>query len=241
MGMRPGTLVVLEPDSGLTVSPTEGMVLLFGRNRPDVHICVGSDDLGVSRLHGQLEYSSGCWWVRAKGGRPVRVGGTQVLRNGDEPIPLSDGRTSLLVEGSDPRDVHLVRVHVVGAAEPPRRSPGSGTAPLPLFRLDAAERLVLTVVAQRVLRGLTGLPLLTSREAFDELERLQPGVWQPRKVERLVKRVRERLAAQGVDGLVPEPGSTGYDSAYRRNLVDVLVDSGTLGVADLQLLGVDEG
>jgi hypothetical protein len=238
--MRPGTLVVLEPDGGLTVSPTEGMVLLFGRNRPDVHICVGPDDLGVSRLHGTLEYSSGCWWVRAKGGRPVRVGGTQVLRNGDEPVPLSDGRTSLLVEGSDPRDVHLVRVHVVGAAEPPRRNPGSGTAPLPHFRLDPAERLVLTVVAQRVLRGHDPT-LLTSREAADELERLQPGVWVPRKVERLVKSVRERLAAQGVDGLVPEPGSVGFDSAYRRNLVDVLVDSGTLGPPDLRLLGDDKG
>jgi len=53
--------------------------------------------------------------------------------------------------------------------------------------------------------------------------------------------VRERLAAQGVDGLVPEPGSTGYDSAYRRNLVDELVRSGTLGPPDLRLLGLDEG
>ena len=57
---------------------------------------------------------------------------------------------------------------------------------------------------------------------------------------RLVKRVRERLAAQGVDGLVPEPGSTGYDSAHRRNLIDELVDSGTLGPPDLRLLGLDD-
>ena len=52
--------------------------------------------------------------------------------------------------------------------------------------------------------------------------------------------MRERLAAQGVDGLVPEPGSTGYDSAYRRNLIDELVRSGTLGAPDLRLLGLDE-
>ena len=43
--MRTGTLRVLEPADGLIVSPTEGMVLWFGRNRPDVHICVGADDL----------------------------------------------------------------------------------------------------------------------------------------------------------------------------------------------------
>jgi hypothetical protein len=239
-GMRPGTLVVLEPDSGLTVSPTEGMVLWFGRDRPNVHICVGSDDAGVSRRHGALEYSSGCWWVRARGGRPVRVGGTQVLRKGDEPVPLADGRTSLLVEGADPRDVHLVRVHVVGAAEQPHRKPGSGTVPVRCFRLDPAERLVLTVVAQRVLLRRPGATLLTSREAAEELDVIQPGLWVPRKVERLVKRVRERLAAQGVEALVPEPGSTGYDSAYRRNLIDALVDSGTLGGPDLRLLGLDE-
>ncbi len=64
--------------------------------------------------------------------------------------------------------------------------------------------------------------------------------WTPRKVEHLVKRVRERLAAQGVDGLVPEPGSTGYDSAYWRNLIDALVDSGTLGAPDLRLLRFDD-
>jgi hypothetical protein len=36
------------------------------------------------------------------------------------------------------------------------------------------------------------------------------------------------------------PGSTGYDSAYRRNLVDELVRSGTLGLPDLRLLGIDD-
>ena len=40
--------------------------------------------------------------------------------------------------------------------------------------------------------------------------------------------------------LVPEPGSTGYDSAYRRNLIDELIRSGTLGAPDLRLLGLDE-
>ena len=238
--MRPGTLVVLEPGVGLAASPAEGMVLWFGRNRPEVHICVGSDDPGVSRRHGTLEYSSGCWWVRTLGGRPVRVGRTHVLRKGDEPVPLADGRTSLLVEGADPNDLHLVRVEVVGAATPPRRDPCSGTAPVRCHRLDPAERLVMTVLAQRVLLRLAGATLLTSREAAAELEVLAPGVWTPRKVEHLVKRVRERLAAHGVDGLVPEPGSTGYDSAYRRNLIDELVDSGTLGTPDLRLLGLDE-
>jgi len=94
----------------------------------------------ASRRHGTLEYSSGCWWVRTLGGRPVRVGRTHVLRKGDEPVPLADGRTSLLVEGADPNDLHLVRVEVVGAATPPHRDPCSGTAPVRCHRLDPAER-----------------------------------------------------------------------------------------------------
>ena len=92
-----------------------------------------------------------------------------------------------------------------------------------------------------MLLRLPGATPLTSQQAAEELEVLQPGAWTPKKVEHLVKRVRERLAAQGVDGLVPEPGSTGYDSAYRRNLIDALVDSGTLDAPDLRLLGLGDG
>jgi len=234
---RPGTLVVLEPGGGPTVAPQEGRVLWFGRNRPDVHICVGPDDPGVSRRHGTLEFSQGSWWVRTVGGRPVRVGGTHVLRRGDEPVPLAEGRTSLLVEGADPRDLHLVRVHVVGAVEPPPRSVASGTVPVRCFRLEPTERLVMTVLAQRHLLRCPDPQPLTAREAAAELAALAPGAgWTPKKVEHLVKKVRERLTGQGVDGLVPEPGNTGFDSAYRRHLIDVLVDTGTLGAADLRLI-----
>ena len=237
---RPGTLVVLDPDGGPTVGPQEGRVLWFGRNRPDVHICVGADDPGVSRRHGALEFAAGRWWVRTLGSRPVRVGGTLVLRRGDEPVPLVEGRTSLLVEGADPRDLHLVRVWVVGAAAPPPRAVGDGTVPVRCFRLDDTERLVMTVLAQRHLLRVPDPQPLTAREAAGELAALRPGAgWTQKKVEHLVKKVRDRLTAQGVGGLVPEPGQTGFDSAYRRNLLDALLGSGTLGSADLRLLGLD--
>ena len=243
-GQRPGTLRVLEPEGGLIVSPVEGMVVRFGRNRPEVHICIGPDDLGVSRLHGTLEYRSGCWWVRATGGRPVRLGRTQELWCGDEPVPLADGRTSLQVEGTNPNEVHVLRVEV--AAGRPRPAPlrsehcGGQTDQVRRYRLESDERLVLTVIAQRVLLRCPGATLLTCRETVDELEPLQPGVWTRKKVEHLLKDVRERLAAQGVDDVVPGPGSTGHDDSYRRNLVNELVRSGTLSPADLRLLGMDE-
>ena len=237
----PGTLVVLEPGGGPTVRPQEGRVLWFGRNRPDVHICVGPDDAGVSRRHGTLEFTAGRWWVRTLGSRPVHVGGTHVLRRGDEPVPLAEGRTSLLVEGADPRDLHLVRVRVVGRAELPPRTVGPGTVPVRCFLLDPVERLVMTVLAQRHLLRQPDPQPLTAREAAAELVALQPaGGWTQKKVEHLVKRVRDRLTGQGVAGLVPEPGRTGFDSAYRRNLIDALLGTGTLGAADLRLLGLED-
>lgn len=249
--MRTGTLRVLEPADGLIVSPTEGMVLWFGRNRPDVHICVGADDLGVSRRHGTLEYTAGSWWVRTLGARPVRVGRDHVVLRGDEPVPLPDGRTSLQVEGLDPNEVHVLRVVVVGPAAAPRPVCGARTRTKGVrgHPLDPVERMVTTVVAQRLLRHDPGAALLTSGEAAEELEalrsgpadpRLGPRPWTSRRVEHLLRRLRGRLAAAGVAGLVPEPGTTGYDSVYRRTLVDELVRSGTLTAADLRLLDPDE-
>ena len=231
-----GTLVVLEPGERRKWEPVEGRVLYFGRNRPEVHICVGADDAGVSRLHGTLEFTDGQWQVRTLGGRPVQVG-TEVLRRGDEPLPLAEGCTALLVEGENPRDRHLVRVRVLGTVERPPRRVASGTIPVHCFRLYPTERLVLTAIAEAHLRRNQDPQPLTARSAADRLAVLQPEAgWTHRKVEHLVRHVRERLSGQGVEGLVPEPGCTGFDNAYRRNLIDVLVGSGTLGATDLDLL-----
>ena len=83
-------------------------------------------------------------------------------------------------------------------------------------------------------------PPLRAGAPATELVALQATVgWTQKKVEHLVKRVRDRLTGQGVEGLVPEPGRTGFDSAYRRNLIEILLVSGTIGAADLRLLGVD--
>ena len=251
---RAGTLVVLEPGGGPTVGPQEGRVLWFGRNRPPAPCGGGAAAPGGRRRHGTLERRAGRWGGRPHGSRPVHVGGTRVLRRGDEPLPLAEGRTSLLVEGADPRNLHLVRVQVVGTVEPPPHArpagaaePGCrGTVPVHCFRLDPTERLVMTVMAQRYLLDRPALlhvpdpQPLTAREAAVELAALQAEAgWTQKKVEHLVKKVRDRLTAQGVGGLVPEPGHTGFDSAYRRNLIDALLGTGTLTTADLRMLDPD--
>ena len=95
----------------------------------------------------------------------------------------------------------------------------------------------MTVIAEDHLRRLPDPQPRSVRRAAEHLGTLEPAAgWTPKKVEHLVKHLRERLARQGVDRLVPEPGSTGFDNAYRRNLIDVLIGSGTLSGADLRLL-----
>jgi hypothetical protein len=259
--MQPGTLRVLEPDDDkhLIVSPVEGMVVRFGRNRPEVHICIGPEDLGVSRLHGTLEYRTGCWWVRATGGRPVRLGHTHELWNGDDPVPLADGRTSLQVDGTNPNEVHLLRVEVAAGHGgcvlplPPSTRCGTRTAQQAgrPYRLESDERLVLTVVAQRRLRREPDTTLLTCREAVEELEVLRsrkphlegtpPRPWTVKMVEHRIGNVRERLAKMDVKNLKPLPGEAAkHDDYYRRNLVEELIRSRTLTPDDLRLLRIDD-
>jgi hypothetical protein len=258
--MQPGTLRVLEPDDDkhLIVSPVEGMVVRFGRNRPEVHICIGPDDLGVSRLHGTLEFRDGCWWVRATGARPVWLGRTRELWNGADPVPLADGLTSLQVEGTNPNEVHVLRVEVAGGDNVRRgcvdTSTQCGTKTAQQtghpYLLEPDERLVLTAVAQRRLRREPDATLLTSREAVVELEELRrkkPHLegtpsrpWTIKMVEHRIGDVRERLAKEGVKGLIPLPGETRHDDYYRRNLVDELIRSRTLTADDLRLLEIDD-
>jgi hypothetical protein len=255
--MQPGTLRVLEPEENkhLIVSPVEGMVVRFGRNRPEVHICIGPDDLGVSRLHGTLEFRDGCWWVRATGARSVRLGHNYELRSGADPVPLADGRTSLQVDGTNPNEVHVLRVEIA-AGRPEVRRPHSGRCDgrtvqrvdRSPYRLEPGEGLVLTVVALRRLRD-PDAPLLTSREAVVELEVLRvkkprlegtpPRPWTVKMVEHRISRVRNRLA-KGVKGLTPEPGEIGHDDHYRRKLVDELIRTRTLTLDDLRRLGIDD-
>ncbi len=52
----PGTVFVHAVGDAVMMPPKEGRELLFGRNRPEVHLCVGEDDLTVSRKHGTLTY-----------------------------------------------------------------------------------------------------------------------------------------------------------------------------------------
>ncbi|MFJ1992338.1 serine/threonine-protein kinase [Streptomyces asiaticus] len=124
----PGTAYALALTGGMTLGPGDGRELLFGRNRPEVHICVGEDDPQVSRCQGRLTHRHGRWWVANNGRLPLRFP-SRLLFTGEDPLPLGTGYTPLFVRGSRDRE-HLLEVFVSGPeTERPVALPGDVTRP----------------------------------------------------------------------------------------------------------------
>jgi hypothetical protein len=69
----PGMLYALSLEGGIAFGPKEGRSIVFGRNRDEVHVCLGGNDRAVSREHGRLTHRAGSWWVNALGRTPVRL------------------------------------------------------------------------------------------------------------------------------------------------------------------------
>lgn len=232
-----GTLHALTLAGSITMGPGEGKVVVFGRNRPDVHLCVGEDDRRVSRAHGTLSYRDGRWWVRNTGRQPIRLPGSRKLFGGEEPVPIADGYTPLFVHGSRGRQ-HLVEVYVTGPeADLPAPRHGDPTQPPRTWRLSPAERLALVVLGQRYLLHERGPQPLTWRQVSDELVELQEEAgWTPKRVEHLVVAVRNRLSRRGVPGLTREEVGEPVGNTLNHNLLLELTESTTLVPPDLALL-----
>lgn len=69
----PGSVFVLAAAGGFAAPPKERFEVLFGRQEPDVHVCVGANDPRVSRLQGRLHRTGGEWWLRNDGKLPIRL------------------------------------------------------------------------------------------------------------------------------------------------------------------------
>jgi hypothetical protein len=234
----PGAIVALALAEGVTVAPGEGRTVRFGRNRPEVDVCVGEDDLRVSRQHGLLAYRSGQWWVSNTGQLPIRLPSTQWMFNGEEPIPLTSGYTPLFVRGSRFRE-HLLELYVAGAeGGRPATRHRDVTEPPKRWRLDPDERLALIVLGQRYLLHEPHPQPLSRQQVADQLAELQPGVtWSASKVDHLVADVRARLSAGGVFGMLREEVGEPVGNSLNDNLIRELVLSTTLVPPDLTLLG----
>ncbi len=235
----PGSVFVNALGGAVTMQPKEDRELLFGRNRPEVHLCVGEDDLTISRKHGTLTFSAGRWWLRNTGSLAIRIGEARLLSAHDEPVPLAEGYTSLLVEGSQGR-LHLVEVLVAGEdwARPPRH--GDQTRPVRAWDLHPEERLAVTVLAQAYLRNEPGAAPMSWFRAAELMAEIDPERgWTEKRVEHRVRTLRLRLAACGVPGLLqPEVGGSG--DALKHNLIKELIATNTITSKDLRLIDGDD-
>lgn len=233
----PGAIYALAIGGGFTVGPREGRTIVFGRNKPEVHVCIGEDDRRVSRQHGLLTHTDGRWWVSNTGRLPIRLPGSQWLFSNEESLPLLEGYTPLFVPGTRGRE-HLLELYVAGSdGQRPVPRPGDVTDPPRTWRLLPEERLALVLLGQRYLLHEADPQPLTRQQTADQLAELQPDKgWTARRVEHLVVGVRERLSSAGVPNLTREEVGEPVGNKLNDNLLRELLLSTTLVPPDLCLL-----
>ncbi|MGB3442347.1 MAG: FHA domain-containing protein [Actinophytocola sp.] len=232
----PGAIYALAISGGFAVGPSDGRTVVFGRNKPEVHVCIGEDDRRVSRRHGLLTCQDGRWWVSNTGRLPIRLPDSQWLFSDEESLPLAAGYTPLFVPGTRGRE-HLLELYVAGAdgARPAPR-PGDVTEPPRTWRLRADERLVLIALGQRYLRHESDPQPMGRQQVADQLNDLRPGTWTARKVEHTVTAVRARLSKSGVPGLTREEVGEPVGNKLNDNLLRELLLSTTLVPPDLRVI-----
>ncbi|MDT8912486.1 FHA domain-containing protein [Amycolatopsis sp. PS_44_ISF1] len=237
----PGTVFALAVTGGVRMPPRDGRRVLFGRNREDVHVCVGEDDRKVSRRQGFLLRREDSWWMRNTGRLPIRLPGARLLFPEEEPVPLPEGYTAVFVRGSSDRE-HLLELFVAGAdGRRPRSRPQEVTEPPRMWRLSPEERLAVVSLAQRYLLQQPYPQPMAWRQVAEQLAELDPAAgWTSKRVEHLVVGVRARLARAGVAGLTREEVGEPVGNSLNDNLVKELLLSTSLVPPDLALLEVDE-
>ncbi|QIS14145.1 FHA domain-containing protein [Nocardia arthritidis] len=233
----PHTIYVLALTGGVATGPAPGRRIRFGRNRPEVDVCVGGDDRKISRCQGLLTHHENRWWVRNLGRQPLRLPGSRMLFGGEDPLPLDTGYTPMFIRGSGRRE-HLLELYVTGAdTSRTGVGPADPTDPPRTWRFSDTERLVLIVLAQRyLLQEAYPQPMAWSQAAI-HLDDLQPDAgWTAKRVEHVVEKVRARLSAKGVAGLTREEVGEPVGNTLNHNLIRELIDSTTLIPPDLRLL-----
>lgn len=236
----PDTIYLLSVSGGVRFHPKEGRFILFGRNRPEVHVCVGEDDRRVSRSHGRVSRHGDHWWLRNIGRLPLQLPRMRMLFPEDEPFPLGPGYTPVFINGTSCRR-HLMEVYVTGEdGRLPRPAPEASTLADKPWKLSATERLALVVLSQRYLLHEAYPQPLAWRQAADRLAELRPEAnWTHRKVEHTIAAVRRRLSKAGVSGLTREEVGEPVGNMLNHNLIVELLHSRTLVPPDLRLLEDD--
>lgn len=233
----PGAIFALALSAGATLPPGSPDQIRFGRNRPQVDLCIGEDDLRVSRQHGVIDYQHSCWEVTNTGKLPIRLPAGRWLFPGGESHPLTPGYTPLFVRGSRGRE-HLLEVYVIDSdGSCPETLYGAVTHAPNRYWLNDEEKLLLVALGQRYLAQQEFAQPLTRKQVAEEMAGLQPEVgWDEKKVERVIAPVRTRLHKAGVRGVVKQELDEPIGNMLNHNLIQALLASATLTPADLALL-----
>ncbi|WP_163513267.1 FHA domain-containing protein [Fodinicola acaciae] len=235
----PGSIVTLSAEGGYVATPRE-FTLVFGRESENVHVPIGADDRHVSRQQGEFTFDHGKWWMRNLGQLPIRLPRDRMLLKGHG-MPVPGGYLPLLI-GAPGEQEHLLEVRIVTRSrEAASSASGRKTLGSP-YDLSENERLVLTSLAQRYLRGEEYPQPVTWGTVTDDMRQIVPDVtWISRTVQNVVERVRRRLSDKPyyVRGLRAEEIQPPLGNTLNVNLIRVLLESSTLLPEDLSELPSD--
>jgi hypothetical protein len=232
-----GTLFALSRFGGIRVAPGSRMTVLFGRNEPEVHVCVGPDDLGISRRHGYFSHDGGQWLVHNLGKLPFRLPGSKLVLTGEsEPLPTA--YTPIFIRTAPGRE-HLLETRISGQAAPDGQARHDQDTARPVrWQLSPREHLVVVALGQRYLRHEAYPQPLTWDTVAAELAELQPDEgWTAKKAARAVAGVRERMVRLGATGLTREEVGEPVGNSLNHNLILELLLSASIVPPDLEQLG----
>lgn len=232
---EPGTLFVLGVNGGMSVAPDAGFSLLFGRNDPEVHVCIGMDDPHVSRQQGCITQQGSRWVLENTGKLPIRFPGSRLVLRGDR-AELPVAYTPLFVVA--PRQEHLLEVRIAARAAPRGETAVHEleTKDLRVWPLKPREKLVLVCLSQRYLRHDPQPQPLSWAQVAEELSALQPEEdWTWRRAAHIVSKVRKKLSPH-VPGLLEEEVPPPVGNALNHNLIMELLVTTTITKADLREL-----
>jgi len=233
----PGTIYALSVSGGIRLGAREERTVVFGRNRPEVHVCVGEDDLRISRNQGSVTFRGGQWWLTNTGHRALQLPRSMALFPEDDPYPVEAGYTPVFVNGTARRR-HLLELYVAGEdGRLPRPAPDSATLKDKPWKLRADERLALVSLAQKYLLHEAYPQPCTWQQVAADLGGLQPDEqWSGKRVEHLVSGVRRRLSRAGVPGLTREEVGEPVGNMLNHNLITELLQTRTLVPPDVLVL-----
>jgi hypothetical protein len=231
-----GTLFVMGSAGGIRVAPDAHFGIVFGRNAPDVHVCVGASDPHVSRRHGTISREHRHWVLTNLGRLPIRFPGSRLVLSGDR-VELPPAYTPLFIVG--PKQEHLLEARVAAGPALPGVAEDAHTAETetrPMWPLSPVERLVLVCLSQRYLRQEPAAQPLTWAQVAHDLGRLQPTEqWTAKRAAHIVTNVRKQLSAT-VPGLREEEIPPPVGNALNQNLILELLVTTTITTSDLHLL-----